>query len=109
MEEFMDHKRDYYVHQVSIRPKVQNQYATLTFILQANCQYPSAQTAENILDNTLVSTSLNTSIMGMSQLGRQEKRHLDAAVKKILSEFFMGLLPSFEQYFAMTRELQPKI
>ena len=42
LEEFMDHKRDFYVHQVSIRPKVENEYATLTFILQANCKYGGA-------------------------------------------------------------------
>lgn len=104
----MDHKRDYYVHQISIRPKVDNQYSALTFILQANCKY-GAQTAEQVLDNSLVSTSLNTSLMGMSQLVKNEKRHLDTSIKNKLSEFFRSLLPCFEQHFAITREFQPQI
>ena len=96
LEEFMDHKRDFYVHQVSIRPKVENEYATLTFILQANCKYGGAYTTNDILDSSMVSTSINTSIMGVSQLPKTEKRHLDAPIKQKLSKFFKSLLPCFE-------------
>lgn len=62
VEDFLDHKKDYYVHQISICPKIQSlnsssasvgasqtlpSFGCYTFVLQAHVKYPQLTGNQN--------------------------------------------------------------
>lgn len=105
MENFLDYKREYYVHQISVCPKEHGvgNYSELTFVVHIINKY---QSQENLRDLRDLSTSLNTTNLGLSsRLTLTEKKYLDDDTKHNLAYYFKGLLPILRQTLAISADL----
>jgi hypothetical protein len=107
IEDFLDYKKDYYIHQISICPKTpgQVQFSNYTFIIHIYNKYQAAEPQRDLRD---LSTSLNS--MGLSSMApRFEKKYLDDELKHKLAFYLRGFCPILQQNLFITGDIVPRI
>jgi hypothetical protein len=111
VEDFLDHRKEYYIYQVSVCPLKQQmqEYDDLTFVFQVQNSYENNLADQNGSMVNL-STSLTSNIMSFSAIKQQAPRkYLEPEMKKRLSYFIRHLCPIIKSALLITNEFVPAI
>jgi hypothetical protein len=93
MEDFLDYKKEYYVHQISVCPKEPGigNYSEFAFIIHICNRYQNMESLRDLRD---LSTSLNSNNLGITnRITMSDKKYLDDELKHKLGYYFKFMAP----------------
>jgi len=108
IEDYLDHRKEYYIHQVSVCPKtmrskIESVFEEFTFVFHTVNYY------DNRINPMNLSTSINSgNFLSMSAMSRLPERvHLDKEMKGKLVYFLKYLTPLLTHSMKVASDLGP--